>query len=544
MKKLLSVVMVVALMFSTVTAFASPDLELDVKVDYENGVINVEYTTDMSYSSKVTAVMYSGDANDILSYVRIYEGDAKQNEVINFSLDDIATGDYNVKVTLGGKNSASRTKQISIVNLDEADSLLEAINNALPDGIKDALTPVKDAIGIDFDGVYATNQNVVDAAFVSIKTNDYNGSFASLTTIATAFETAKAIAQTKLSVDESMLNYNIDKYNDLLGIDTQNAEYKKYGKNVIELLFDLKGDINDKKSAAQIFEKCVGFSAVINSKPSEGAIYLSTYAKQLGIEDYMTEYESSDKAKVARLVQEAECKVLSDLIPAFTDALDTVKKNEQNQPIYVPSGSGGGGGGSSFTGPKTNVEPQVPLTKTFDDIKDTEWAREYIETLATMGIINGYEDGTFKGNGTVTREEFVKMIVVAFEFEKNGATSNFKDVNSSNWAYEYISLAVDKGIISGVSDNEFGFGKGVTREDMAVILFRLAKSNGLEVDEILDVDPFADHDNISDYAREGVYVMRKTGVVNGFADGGFRPKATLTRAEAAKVICEMLKIKY
>ena len=233
MKKLLSVVMVVALMFSTVTAFASPNLELDVKVDYENGVIKVEYFADLSYSSRVTAVMYSGDVNDILGYVRIYEGDAKQNEVINFSLDDIATGDYNVKVTLGGKNSASRTKQISIVNLDEADSLLEAINNALPDGIKDALTPVKDAIGIDFDGVYATNQNVVDAAFVSIKTNDYNGSFASLTTVATAFETAKAIAQTKLSVDESMLNYNIDKYNDLLGIDTQNAEYKKYGKNVI-----------------------------------------------------------------------------------------------------------------------------------------------------------------------------------------------------------------------------------------------------------------------------------------------------------------------
>ena len=136
------------------------------------------------------------------------------------------------------------------------------------------------------------------------------------------------------------------------------------------------------------------------------------------------------------------------------------------------------------------------------------------------------------------------MIVVAFEIEKNGANSNFKDVNSSDWAYEYVSAAVNKGIISGVSADNFGYGRGVTREDMAVILFRLAKSNGLEVDEILDIDPFADHDNISDYAREGVYVMRKTGVINGFADGTFSPKATLTRAEAAKVICELLKIKF
>ena len=164
--------------------------------------------------------------------------------------------------------------------------------------------------------------------------------------------------------------------------------------------------------------------------------------------------------------------------------------------------------------------------------------------MAAMGIVNGYDDGSFRGNGTVTREEFVKMLVCAFELELGGASCSFDDVAKSNWAYDYIAAAVSRQIISGVSDSEFGFGEGITRQDMAVILFRLAKLNGLEVDENLDVDPFPDHDAIADYAREGVYVMRQTGIVNGFDDGSFKPLVTLTRAEAAKVICQMLKVKY
>ena len=546
MKRILAVVTVLAVLLSTVTVFASPSIDIDVSVDYENSVINIEYTTDAAYASKVTAVMYSGNSDDTTGYVRIYEGDAKDNETVIFNLgEDIATGNYEVKVTLGGKNSVSDTKRISIVNINEAGELLEGINGASTDDLKGKLEVVKDAIGLDFGGIYETNQSVVDAAFVSVRTNDFGGNITSLTDVRTAFDTAKAVAETKLSVDSSMLKYNLGRHAGLLCFDIENKEYKQYADIVVDLVFASKNEINDAKSAKEIFEKNVAFAAVMNSKPSEGAEYLSIYAKQLKIEEYMTKYENSEKAKVARLIQESGITKAEDIPSALIDALDTVTKNEQNKPVYVPQGGGnGGGGGSSFQGPAITPQPVIPSKKSFSDISDTEWAREYIETLATMGIINGYSDGTFRGNGTVTREEFVKMIVCAFEIQLKGADAKFTDVPSSDWAYEYINSAVASQIISGVSDSEFGYGQGVTREDMAVILFRLARINGLEVDENLDIDPFKDHDNISDYAREGVYVMRKTGVINGFGNGDFRPKATLTRAEAAKVICEMLRVKY
>lgn len=547
MKRILAVVTVLAVLLSTVTVFASPSIDIDVSVDYENSVINIEYTTDAAYLSKVTAVIYSGSSDDISGYVRIYEGNAKDNETITFNFgEDIATGDYDVKVTLGGKNFASDTKKISIVNLNEAVELLAGINGASTEELKGKLEVAKDAIGLDFGGIYETNQSVVDAAFVSVRTNDFGGNITSLNDVRTAFDTARAVAETKLSVDSSMLKYNLGRHAGLLSIDIENKEYKQYADIVVDLVFASKNEINDAKSAKEIFEKNVAFAAVMNSKPSEGAEYLSIYAKQLKIEDYMTKYENSEKAKVARLIQESGITKAEDIPSALIDALDTVTQNEQNKPVYVPQGggSGGGGGGSSFQGPAITPEPVIPSRKSFSDISDAEWAREYIETLATMGIINGYSDGTFRGNGTVTREEFVKMIVCAFEIQLKGADAKFSDVPSSDWAYEYINSAVASQIISGVSQSEFGYGKGVTREDMAVILFRLAKINGLEVDENLDIDPFKDHDNISDYAREGVYVMRKTGVINGFGNGDFRPKATLTRAEAAKVICEMLRVKY
>ena len=169
----------------------------------------------------------------------------------------------------------------------------------------------------------------------------------------------------------------------------------------------------------------------------------------------------------------------------------------------------------------------------FSDVTNEYWAKAPIEALATDGIINGYEDGTFRGDNLVNREEFVKMIVSAFDLKADGENA-FSDVNSDFWAAGVISTAVSCGIIKGVSDTEFGVGQPITRQDMAVIIDRVLAYCGksLETGQI----SFIDAESISNYATESVNKLTTAGLINGFEDGTFKGLQELTRAEAAKVI--------
>ena len=91
----------------------------------------------------------------------------------------------------------------------------------------------------------------------------------------------------------------------------------------------------------------------------------------------------------------------------------------------------------------------------------------------------------------------------------------------------------------GISDTEFGIGSEITREQMAAMVYRAVKASGLNILQG-EAAAFADSDTISDYAREACEFMAKSGIMNGKTGGVFEPNATATRAEAAKVIYELL----
>ncbi len=209
------------------------------------------------------------------------------------------------------------------------------------------------------------------------------------------------------------------------------------------------------------------------------------------------------------------------------------------------NGGGGGGGnrpGSSIGGGGSTVV--VPSNDTyFDDIDDVAWAKDQINALAANGIINGIDERTFAPNNTVTRAEFAKMVVSAFGLFDAGATMNFTDTagHEQDWYYPYVASAAKLGIIQGYSeDNTFRPQQTITRQDMCVMIVRACEATGRFLSSGQQTVTFSDAADIMDYAKEAVDQMTSAGIINGMGDNMFVPQGNATRAQAAKVIYDVL----
>ena len=104
-------------------------------------------------------------------------------------------------------------------------------------------------------------------------------------------------------------------------------------------------------------------------------------------------------------------------------------------------------------------------------------------------------------------------------------------------------MAYGAGIVKGISDTMFGTGESITRQDAAVMACRAAEAAKLWTEaEIDNSELFFDDSEIDKYAKEAVYTLYSKKVVNGTGNGEFSPKAQMTRAEAAKMIYELLNV--
>lgn len=245
-------------------------------------------------------------------------------------------------------------------------------------------------------------------------------------------------------------------------------------------------------------------------------------------------------------------------IDEYRNSFDTIVSeiyNEENKKPAGGSGGGGsmgsGGGGGMGTGSVDNIRVDdtikdlvIPETTTptvttpevnFKDLGGFDWAKEAVDSLTKNGIINGVSESSFAPANLVKREEFVKMIASALKLTGIDANVSFDDVDKSAWYYSSVCALTREKIINGVSATMFGIGDNITREDMAVILCRVYDFKKLTLEKQLTA-LFADESSISDYALESVNKLAGLKIISGYEDGSFKPKSTLSRAEAAVVI--------
>lgn len=182
----------------------------------------------------------------------------------------------------------------------------------------------------------------------------------------------------------------------------------------------------------------------------------------------------------------------------------------------------------------------VPLPY-FVDV--TGWGRDYIERLYNRGIVNGKEAQLFYPEDSITREEFVKLIVSLFYEADAASGTSFADVSEDAWYYSYICTAQQEGIISGMGDGNFGVGQNITRQDICRLLDNLLLKLGLSPATVNDsVMTFSDSSQIASYAYDSVSRLHSYGVVSGDDRGNFNPEAQATRQEAAKMIYGILEL--
>ena len=171
----------------------------------------------------------------------------------------------------------------------------------------------------------------------------------------------------------------------------------------------------------------------------------------------------------------------------------------------------------------------------FSDING--WYKSCVTELAYMGIVSGRGDGRFYPNDYVTREEFVKMICSAMNVSETSADIPFKDVENDKWYFRYIRDAYNNKIINGQSFDSYGVGQNISRQDVAVICNNILKHFNIDAKNKF---AFGDMERISPYAVESVRNLASYGIINGDDKGMFNPANSITRAESAKIVNEII----
>lgn len=254
--------------------------------------------------------------------------------------------------------------------------------------------------------------------------------------------------------------------------------------------------------------------------------------------------ESVDKAVCSKWFEsfealKAEIKKVVDNSGTSTEGSSTGNKGGSG------GGGGGGGGGTVITSlPKpNNISTQTSNTEktieAYSDMENYEWAKMAVYDLSRAGVISGYGNGEFKPGNKVTREEFVKIIIGAFDLLDESAECDFADVGVDMWYYKSIASAKKLGIINGMEDGSFGIGRYITRQEMATIAYRTLGIKG-ETSAVPQKNEFADCDYIDDYAKEAVTFLHSRGVVNGKSGNMFAPKDNALRAESAVLIYNLI----
>lgn len=225
------------------------------------------------------------------------------------------------------------------------------------------------------------------------------------------------------------------------------------------------------------------------------------------------------------------------------------------QRVSQPGGNGGNGGNGS--GGNTTIIPTVtpPPSATnppsgnednksdFSDVPRDYWGYEAISKLCGRGIINGYNDNTFKLEKLITREEFAKILCTALKLEKYDDNISYTDVGKDAWFERYVNAVTVSKLMQGKDNNCFGVGDTLTRQDMAVIAYRAITENLVSREEKNEenTEAFNDIDTASEYAKESITMMQKYGIINGIGNNEFAPFGGVTRAQAAKIVYDLIK---
>lgn len=202
----------------------------------------------------------------------------------------------------------------------------------------------------------------------------------------------------------------------------------------------------------------------------------------------------------------------------------------------------------------------------FSDVKESTWYYENLCDLYSKGIINGFEDGTFKGNNTLKKDQMLKLVITTIV-----PNANYTKGEGETWFEPYLEVArnydiedMPKQIEVTNADGEVyttyesedvstKYNVDIPREEIAIYTLR-AYALGINITSLKprstleEADKelrslYKDYSQISDNAKIAIYELNKLGIMQGDDKGNFNPKKSLSRAEATAIIYRLRKVR-
>ena len=175
----------------------------------------------------------------------------------------------------------------------------------------------------------------------------------------------------------------------------------------------------------------------------------------------------------------------------------------------------------------------------FTDLSPEHWCYAKIMDFEKKGYVCGYSDNTFRADRTITRAEYVKIVNNFFGYKPSEkTTSAFKDVNSGDWFMPYVNEAVDRGYIEGFEDGTFRPQDPIRRQEATVILARILKIDKevYPADHKDGLAQYSDSDEVQEWARVAIHSYSVYNFINGYEDGTLRILRNVTRAETVELL--------
>lgn len=555
MKKLVSVILSVILTLSMVSAVASPYVDLDFSYNKEARVINIDGSFGTSEHVACMVYIYDAslasselsDSNTPIFAELATTGANGSFEFASTLSKDYPSGRYRVSVS---SSQANWSTEFMYTNVSSVTSLLSQINGAATaSSLENILTVNASELGID-TAVYTPVRNDISGFLFGNKPQ----SGYSADGFINALDQCTASALLKSGSDADMI---LKSNASAISIDYEN-DYNKFTSDIKSSInTELKNanytngllsELYSKLRAVAFMKAAPTWQALKNAfygVDSAGNTIVSNYSV---INPDLTVFDNvSNKDNVFALMfkQRSSLTSVENIRTIFKNCAQEAYNNEQkgsNPDIMQPSSpsspspSGPVSGAVSISPGYTNQYTEPVKPSLFNDTPSTEWYYEPVEKLASLSLIKGYEDNSFRPDNSITRAEYTKLIVGIAEYMKlslgNTDTDvEFADVFSSDWYAEVVKKAATSGIVMG-NDGRFNPNDHITRQDAAVILYRLAS----KIRSLDGSKTFGDDNMIADYAKTAVSALASANIISGMGDNTFAPNENLTRAQAAKLL--------
>lgn len=171
----------------------------------------------------------------------------------------------------------------------------------------------------------------------------------------------------------------------------------------------------------------------------------------------------------------------------------------------------------------------------FSDVAADAWYAQAVDEVTEAGLMNGVGGTLFAPDGQVTRGMVVAVLwrLAGSPQEEGGAS--FPDVAESDYYAGALAWAQAAGIAAGLEDGMFGGSLPVTREQLALFLYRYSQYTGQQTAEGV-LDPYADAGDIQPWAQEGMAHAVGAGLITGLEGGLLDPGGTATRGQLAVIL--------